>query len=94
MAQADGTPKAPPEEDYRSSPWFVTPLVSSDPKILTSYLHELDEESPPSLFGVSGTYITADSWYLRAFAKAPFNSVEESYPMNKSKKYLKKAKNT
>jgi hypothetical protein len=36
MAQADEKPEAPPEKDSKSSPWFVTPLVSSDPKISTA----------------------------------------------------------
>ncbi|MCJ7540448.1 MAG: BamA/TamA family outer membrane protein [Desulfobacterales bacterium] len=78
MAQADEKPEAPPEKDSKSSPWFVTPLVSSDPKISTAggalagYVHQFDEESPPSLFGVTGTYSTTDSWYLGAFAKSHF----------------------
>jgi hypothetical protein len=52
--------------------------VSSDPKISTAggalagYVYQFDEESPPSLFGVVGTYSTTDSWYLGAFAKAYF----------------------
>ncbi len=61
MAQADEKPEAPPAKDSKSSPWFITPLVSSDPKISTAagalagYVHEFDEETPPSLFGVTGT---------------------------------------
>ena len=52
--------------------------MSSDPKISTAggalagYVHQFDEESPPSLFGVTGTYSTTDSWYLGAFAKSHF----------------------
>ena len=33
MAQAEEKPEIPPEKDSKSSPWFITPLVSSDPKI-------------------------------------------------------------
>ncbi|MBW2564433.1 MAG: BamA/TamA family outer membrane protein [Deltaproteobacteria bacterium] len=78
IAQAEEKPEIPPEKDSKSSSWFITPLVSSDPKISTAggalagYVHEFDEESPPSLFGVTGTYSTTDSWYLAAFAKAHF----------------------
>ncbi len=78
IAHADEKPETPSEKDSKSSPWFVTPLVTSDPKISTAagalagYVHEFDEESPPSLFGVTGTYSTTDSWYLGAFAKTHF----------------------
>ncbi len=54
MAQADEKPEDPPAKDSKSSPRFVAPLVSSDPKISTAagalagYVHEFDEESPPS----------------------------------------------
>ena len=70
-----------PEEkpkDSKDSPWIITPLLSSDPKISTAggalvgYMHKFDEASPPSIFGVTGTYSTTDSWYLSAFAKAHF----------------------
>jgi outer membrane protein assembly factor BamA len=53
--------------------------LSSDPKISTAagalagYVHQFDEESPPSLFGVTGTYSTTASWYLGAFAKTYFS---------------------
>ena len=76
--QADEKPEALPEKDSKSSPWFVTLLLSSDPKISTAggalagYIHQFDEESPPSMFGVTGTYSTTDSWYLGAFAKTHF----------------------
>jgi hypothetical protein len=78
MAQADEKPEDPPAKDSKSSPWFVAPLLSSDPKISTAagalvgYIHEFDEESPPSIFGVTGTYSTTDSWYLGVFAKTHF----------------------
>ena len=78
MVQAEDKPEASPAKDSKSSPWFVAPLVSSDPKISTAggalagYVHQFDKESPPSMFGVTGTYSTTDSWYLAAFAKTHF----------------------
>jgi len=75
---ADEKTEAPSEEDSKSSPWLITPLLSSDPKISTAagalvgYVHQFDEESPPSLVGVAGTYSTTDSWYVGAFAKTYF----------------------
>ena len=69
----------PPEEESKSSPWLITPLISSDPKISTAggalagYVHQFDEKSPLSLFGAAGTYSTTDSWYLASFAKVHFS---------------------
>ena len=66
MAKAGEKPKAPSERDTKSSPWFVTILVSSDPKIstiggaLACYVYQFDEESPPSIFGIAGAYCTTD----------------------------------
>lgn len=66
------------EEKNEDSSWFVTPLLSSDPKVSTAagvlggYVHQFDEESPPSLFGIVGTYSTTDSWYAGVFGKAHF----------------------
>jgi hypothetical protein len=84
MAMAD-EPKAPANtsdpnhpNDVRKSPWLITPLLSSDPKIATSfgalagYVHQFDANSPPSLFGVTGTYSTTDSYYYGGFAKVHF----------------------
>jgi len=77
-AKADEKPKATRKNDKKDSPWIITPLISSDPKISTAggamvgYMHKFDEESPPSIFGAAGTYSTTDSWYLAAFAKAHF----------------------
>jgi len=78
-AFADSTPEDPPETPSRTSEWFGTPLVSSDPKISTSagamvgYMHAFDEVSPPSIFAVAGTYSTTDSWFAGIFAKTHFN---------------------
>ena len=78
-AQAETLPDTAPEEDAKDSPWLITPLVSSDPKISTAagamvgYVHQFDEKSPASIMGFAGTYSTTDSWYLTAFAKTHFN---------------------
>ena len=74
----DEKPKAPAEKESKSSPWLITPLISSDPKLSTSfgvlvgYVHQFDEKSPPSMLGVAGTYSTTDSWIVAAFTKAHF----------------------
>ena len=71
----------PPEKDSKSSPWLISPLFSSDPKlstafgVLAGYVKQFDEKSPPSLIGVAGAYTTTDSWYLTAFAKVHFGSI-------------------
>ena len=81
IAQADETTeatKAPSVEEVKSSPWLITPILSSDPKISTSagilaaYIHKFDKESPPSMFGVMGTYSTTASYKYGAFAKTHF----------------------
>lgn len=78
ISQAIQETNSSPEEVSDSSPWLITPLISSDPKIATAagalagYVHEFDDKSPASLIGVAGTYSTTDSWYLSAFAKIHF----------------------
>jgi len=65
-------------EKLKSNPWLIAPLVSSDPKLSTAvgalagYVRQFDEKSPPSLFGIVGTYSTTDSWYLGLFGKVHF----------------------
>ncbi len=77
LAWAEGTPEVTDEEDPES-PWFIVPLISSDPKISTAigalagYVRQFDEDSPPSLFGITGTYSTTDSYYYGVFAKTHF----------------------
>jgi hypothetical protein len=74
----DEKPKDPAVKESKSSPWLITPLISSDPKLSTAlgvlgaYVHQFDEKSPPSLFGVAGTYSTTDSWKVSAFTKVHF----------------------
>lgn len=71
-------PALPTAEETKSSPWLITPLLSSDPKVSTSagllagYIHKFDKESPPSMFGIMGTYSTTNSYYYGAFAKSHF----------------------
>jgi hypothetical protein len=71
-------PEVSTEEESKSRPWFVAPLLSHDPKLSTAggvlggYVHQFDELSPPSLFGLSGTYSTTDSWYVGIFGKIHF----------------------
>ncbi|MEN8247157.1 MAG: hypothetical protein ABFS43_19895, partial [Thermodesulfobacteriota bacterium] len=78
VAWADDTQEDPSAKTSKTSKWFGTPLVSSDPKISTSagamvgYMHAFDEVSPPSIFAVAGTYSTTDSWFAGVFAKTHF----------------------
>ena len=58
-AQAEEKAEAPPDKSSnKDSPWLITPLLSSDPKIstaagvLAAYVHTFDEKSPASMFGV------------------------------------------
>ncbi len=57
----------------KESPWLLTPLVSSDPKLSTSlgglaaYIRQLDESSTPSLTGAFGTNSDTDSWVAGVF---------------------------
>lgn len=77
--QADEKPEVSPEDDSKEeSPWLITPLLSSDPKISTAagllagYVHKFDEASPASMFGVTGVYSTTDSWYAGVFGMVFF----------------------
>src|SRR5580765_202509 len=59
----------------RSSPWLLAPLVSSSPKLGTSfgalgaYLHTFDPLSRVSLFGVNYQYTSTDSSIAAVFAR-------------------------
>jgi len=67
--------KEPPQ-----SPWLLLPIFSSNPKLGTSlgalvaYLHYFDEESKPSMFGVTAQYTSTGSTVGGAFAKASFGA--------------------
>ncbi len=62
-----------------SSPWIVTPTISSDPKlgttagIMAAYLYSFDDESPVSMFGTAGNYSSTDSVTGGVFARAYFD---------------------
>lgn len=72
----DGVEEATKES---SSPWIITPLISSDPKLstaaggLVSYLYKFDDVSPASLFGMTGTYSNTDSFVVAGFAQMFFD---------------------
>jgi len=61
------------------SPWLITPLISSEPKLGSSvgamggYLHQFDEKSPTSMFIVMGTYSTTDSFVSGLFGRTYFD---------------------
>ena len=40
---------------------------------MAGYVHQFDDQSPPSIFGVTGLYSTTDSYYYGAFAKTYFS---------------------
>lgn len=61
------------------SPWLVTPLISSEPKLGSSigamggYLHKFDKASPSSMFMLIGTYSTTDSYIAGLFGRTYFD---------------------
>jgi hypothetical protein len=56
--------------EERQSPWLLTPLLSSSPKLGTSlgvlagYLYHFDKDSPVSTFAVGGTYSSTHSYVV------------------------------
>lgn len=68
------------EAGRRESPWLLAPLVSSDPKVGTSagglvgYLHQFDEQSPTSTFGLGATYSNTDSYVAGLFGQLYFGA--------------------
>ena len=64
--------------DPKESPWLLTPILSSDPKMgnslgaMAGYLFKLDEESPTSMVGVMGSYSDTDSVIYGVFGRAYF----------------------
>ncbi|MBV1906238.1 MAG: BamA/TamA family outer membrane protein [Pseudomonadales bacterium] len=63
-------------DESGSSPWLLVPVVSSDPKVGTSagvfagYLHQFDDQSPVSTFGVGGGYSNTDSYGFGIYVNA------------------------
>jgi outer membrane protein assembly factor BamA len=79
---AQTTDEAPPGSELSKqerSPWLITPLVQSNPKLGTSfgalggYLHNFDKKSRPSIFGLQGQYSNTDSIIGGAFARTSFD---------------------
>ena len=68
-----------PEPTAKEKPFFVVPLLTSNPKMSTSvgavagYLHQFDSESTPSMFSLSGTYSDSDSAFAALFAQMFFD---------------------
>ena len=67
-------------EKKKQSPWLLTPLVSSSPKMGTSigalgaYLHYFDPESQVSMFGAMYQYSTTNSMFGGVFARTSFRA--------------------
>lgn len=70
---------ADPKPESKSSPWLLVPVVSSNPKLGTSfgamgaYLHVFDPASQVSMFGLTYQYTTTHSTVAAAFARASFH---------------------
>jgi hypothetical protein len=85
FAQTENATAAAPQSDAgpsvlsRDSPWLITPIFSSNPKLGTSagalagYLHYFDEKSRPSVFGVQGQYSSTESIVASVFARTSFD---------------------
>jgi hypothetical protein len=71
------------DDETKGSPWVLTPTLSSDPKLgssigfLAGYVHYFDEDSPSSLFGVSGSYSDTDSKVGGIFAATYFDKDQQ-----------------
>ena len=62
--------------ELEKSPWLITPLLQSNPKLgasagaLGGYLHDFDKKSRPSIFGLQAQYSNTDSIIGGAFARS------------------------
>ncbi len=76
-AQQPASSNAP---DERSSPWLLVPVVSSDPKLGTSFgglgafVHTFDPDSRVSLFGAKAQYTSTSSIVAVVFARTSFGA--------------------
>lgn len=63
-----------------TSPWLLVPLVSSNPKLgtafgaLGAYIHQFDDDSRQSLFGLVYQYTSTHSTITAAFARTSFGA--------------------
>ena len=79
MARGDNARTSHASEQESESPWLLVPVVSSAPKFGTSlgamagYLHQFDDDSPTSMFGIMGQYSDTDSYTYGAFARMYFD---------------------
>ena len=79
----------------RSSPWLLVPLVSSNPKLGTSfgglgaYLHVFDPGSRVSMFGVNLQYTSTDSTIALIFARTSFRADHHRIVMMAAFGYIK-----
>ena len=77
------TAYAATEPEAKTSPWLITPTLSSDPKLGTSiglmagYLHHFDKQSPVSLFGIMSSYSSTDSIIGGIFTKSYFDNGQQ-----------------
>ena len=77
-ASIDAVQDQPPPK--KTSPWLLVPLVSSGPKMGTSfgglgaYLHYFDPESDVSMFGTIFQYSTTHSMLGAVFARTSFGA--------------------
>ena len=92
---------APPPPG-KTSPWLLLPLVSSGPKlgtsfgVLGSYLHYFDPKSQVSMFGLMYEYSTTKSQVAALFARTSFKEDSQrlealagyAYVRNEYKDYL------
>jgi hypothetical protein len=82
---ATATPTGTPDKQAAKgklegrSPWLLVPVVSSNPKLGTSfggmgaYVHQFDPESQVSLFGLTYQYTSTQSTIAGAFARTSFH---------------------
>lgn len=83
IAQTDESPAqpvtVPVAPTKKKSPWIITPVLTSNPKLGTSaggtagYLHFFDTESRPSMFAASVQYSNTKSIVGGVFARTSFD---------------------
>lgn len=67
------------------SPWLITPLISSDPKLgttfgaMAAYMHKFDEKSPISMFGMAANYSNTDSYTAALFTNSYFKEDSQRF---------------